>query len=243
MKYMGSKNRIAKYLLPIMLKEKTNKMTWVEPFVGGANMIDKVNGKRIGADVNKYLIKALCLIRDEPNRIPRNNQEYTEEMFNMAKNGDLKNPVDCFAMFQYTFGSKFKDGWAKNKRGTDYVKECVKNVLIQSKKIQNVEFIHSSYKNLQIPKNSLIYCDPPYSNTTKYHNDFNHLEFWNWCRIKTKQGHKVFISEYNAPKDFRCVWQQQIKNNLNSNNNNRNAIERLFVHELQYNKHTWKLEL
>jgi DNA adenine methylase len=41
MKYMGSKNRIAKYILPIMLKERGQRI-WVEPFVGGANMIDKV---------------------------------------------------------------------------------------------------------------------------------------------------------------------------------------------------------
>lgn len=36
MKYMGSKNRIAKYILPIMLREAESKEidTWVEPFVG-----------------------------------------------------------------------------------------------------------------------------------------------------------------------------------------------------------------
>lgn len=55
MKYMGSKSRIAKEILPIMLKERGER-TWVEPFVGGANMIDKVEGKRIGADLNYYLI-------------------------------------------------------------------------------------------------------------------------------------------------------------------------------------------
>jgi DNA adenine methylase len=41
---MGSKQRIAKYILPIMLDEarKNNIKTWVEPFLGGANVIDKV---------------------------------------------------------------------------------------------------------------------------------------------------------------------------------------------------------
>ena len=34
MKYLGSKARIAKYILPIMLKGNENK-TWVEPFFGG----------------------------------------------------------------------------------------------------------------------------------------------------------------------------------------------------------------
>ena len=37
MKYMGSKNRIAKAILPIMLQEADRRgiTTWVEPFVGG----------------------------------------------------------------------------------------------------------------------------------------------------------------------------------------------------------------
>ena len=56
MKYMGSKNRIAKHILPIMLAERKEGQFWVEPFVGGANMIDKVDGNRIGADFNEYLI-------------------------------------------------------------------------------------------------------------------------------------------------------------------------------------------
>jgi len=57
MKYMGSKNRIAKHILPIMLKDRKEGQFWVEPFVGGANMIEKGNEKRIGHDFNKDLIK------------------------------------------------------------------------------------------------------------------------------------------------------------------------------------------
>ena len=55
MKYMGSKNRIAKEILPIMLKEREER-TWVEPFVGGANIIDKVQGNRIGNDNQEMLL-------------------------------------------------------------------------------------------------------------------------------------------------------------------------------------------
>ena len=50
---MGSKNRIANEIIPIMKKERGER-TWVEPFVGGANIIDKVDGKRIGNDNQKY---------------------------------------------------------------------------------------------------------------------------------------------------------------------------------------------
>ena len=53
---MGSKNRIAKHLIPIMIAEadKCGVTTWVEPFLGGANLIDKVptRFKRVGYDIN-----------------------------------------------------------------------------------------------------------------------------------------------------------------------------------------------
>ena len=45
MKYMGSKSRIAKDIVPIIQKciDDNNIETYVEPFVGGANVIDKIN--------------------------------------------------------------------------------------------------------------------------------------------------------------------------------------------------------
>ena len=55
MKYIGSNNRFAKELLPIILKDRTSEQWYVEPMVGGANMIDKVDGNRLGSDFNEYL--------------------------------------------------------------------------------------------------------------------------------------------------------------------------------------------
>ena len=47
MKYMGSKNRIAKYILPIILKDRLEGQWYVEPFCGGCNI--NVFGRK-----NKY---------------------------------------------------------------------------------------------------------------------------------------------------------------------------------------------
>ena len=79
MKYMGSKNRIAKHLIPLMVAEadKYNITAWVEPFVGGANLIDKVPNsfKRIGYDINEHVIMALVDIRDNVNKLPESVSE------------------------------------------------------------------------------------------------------------------------------------------------------------------------
>lgn len=45
MKYMGSKSRIAKYIVPIIQSyiDNNNIKKYFEPFLGGANVIDKIN--------------------------------------------------------------------------------------------------------------------------------------------------------------------------------------------------------
>jgi DNA adenine methylase len=49
---MGSKNRISKHLLPILTKHLKEDTYYVEPFVGGCNMIDKVDHPlRIGVSL------------------------------------------------------------------------------------------------------------------------------------------------------------------------------------------------
>ena len=57
MKYMGSKARFTKEILPIILKERKPEQWYVEPFVGGMNVICEVGGKRIANDNNYYLIE------------------------------------------------------------------------------------------------------------------------------------------------------------------------------------------
>ena len=44
MKYLGSKAKLAKYIVPILQNYiyKNNIKTYIEPFVGGFNIIDKI---------------------------------------------------------------------------------------------------------------------------------------------------------------------------------------------------------
>lgn len=64
MVYMGSKNRLAKELIPIITADLEEGMWYVEPFVGGCNMIDKVQHPlKLGADSNEYLIALLQYVQ------------------------------------------------------------------------------------------------------------------------------------------------------------------------------------
>ena len=231
---MGSKNRIAKEILPIMLEKRENR-TWVEPFVGGANMIDKVEGKRIGADINEYLIKALRIIRDDPNTIP---DLITEDDYKKAKTEMRLDGMTGFIGFAMSFGGKWFGGYRRDVAGSKGDIENMKtqtrrskqNAIEQSKKLKGVGFVCSKYNELDIPPKSLIYCDPPYEGTTAYKDGFNHTEFWDWCRQKAKEGHIIFVSEYNAPNDFKCVWEKTIVSSLTKDTGSKVATERLFLY-------------
>lgn len=239
MKYMGSKARIAKHILPIILKDRKEGQWYVEPFVGGANMIDKVDGNRIGADINPYLIAILkhC----EQQKSGELADTISEDEYNHIKNNkDKYSLVDvAHCGFNATFGAKWFGGYARPRKGTGYDRDviCGKNSLVkQMPLLRGVRFVNTTYQALEIPAQSIIYCDPPYANTTKYKGDFDHEKFWQWCREKCNEGHQVFVSEYNAPDDFVCVWQQELNVSVARNGKHKKAIEKLFAHESQVKK-------
>ena len=226
---MGSKNRIAKHLLPIML-ENRNGRTWIEPFVGGANMIDKVEGKRIGSDFNEYVISLFTGMQN--GFIPPN--EVNEEEYKQARLNRVVTPLVSFIGFGCSYSGKWFGGYARGNTSKgqprNYCLESKKNILKQAGNLKGVQFIHSRYQDLEIPPNSLIYCDPPYEGTTKYKDGFSHTEFWEWCRQKTKEGHQVFISEYNAPKDFKSIYSKEVNSSLTKDTGSKKANEQLFVY-------------
>ena len=75
--------------------------------------------------------------------------------------------------------------------------------------------------------NSVIYCDPPYQSTIGYESGFDHQKFWNWVRMMSK-SHHVYVSEYSAPSDFKCVWRKAVKEQVGKNINQK--VEKLFVY-------------
>ena len=231
MKFMGSKNRISKYILSIILKDRKPDQYFIDCFVGGGNLIDKVQGNRIGLDNNKYLIALLEKIKNDPNNLPIiEKEEYHNIKNNMNHYQDW---LVGWCAICHSYNGKWFGGFAgeittiiNTKR--DYRIEAKKNAIKQSPDLQGIKLINCSYDELEIPKNSIIYADPPYFGATKYKDDFNHQKFWEWCR-EISNKHQLFISEYNAPDDFKCIWQKEINSSLDKNTGSKKGIEKLFI--------------
>jgi len=231
MVYVGSKNRISKYLVPIIQSIIDNKkiQTYVEPFVGGANIIDKINcSSRIGYDLHEGLISIYQGVQN--NFIPP--LHITEDMYKQAKEGLIKDPLRSYIGFQGSYATKWWGGYARGFKADkvtprDIYNERTRNFMKQIPKLKNIVFEVKNYQDI-IVKDSLIYCDPPYANTTKYRDSFNHQIFWGWVR-KQSQENVVLVSEFIAPDDFKIIWEKERVCSLDKNTGSLKKIERLFT--------------
>lgn len=236
MKYMGSKARYTKEILPIILKDRKPEQWYVEPFAGGMNAICEVQGNRIANDIHYYLIQMWRELVGGwiPKKITK--EEYSEVRANKSKYPAY---FVGWVGFNCSYCGKWFGGFADdyksriNKNGIlqNYQLEAINNVAKQVEKMKGVVFQNKPYYELELPPNSIVYCDPPYEGTTKYANDFDHNLFWNWVRDISKQGHIVYVSEYNAPDDFECVWKKETNSQLSANGKiggNKASVEKLF---------------
>lgn len=242
MKYMGSKASIAKYILPFIHNYifLNNIDTYIEPFIGGANMIDKVQCKhKIGSDINKHLVALLKHVQNTTDDLP---EDVTYELYQDVKYNQDKYPdwyvgaVEFLAGFNGRgFGGGFgKPTWEEKPDGTkiyrNYYKEAKQNLIEQSTLLKDIEISQCSYEYYSNIKGALIYCDPPYKDTKHYDRKlgFDHDKFWQWVRDMS-ENNIVLVSEEQAPSDFDILWEQEVNRTIWADNKS-TSIEKLFIY-------------
>lgn len=170
-------------------------------------------------------------------------QEVSKEHYNEVKQSYKNNDgkfddwyIGAIGFLSSYNGRFFDGGYAgitKTKIGTirNYYDEAKRNLLKQIEFLNGVNFSCGDYKDTCSNfTNCLIYCDPPYRNTTKYYSDigFNHDEFWDWVR-KMSKNNIVVVSEEQAPDDFLSIWSMEIKRTID-NKSSSSVSENLFVY-------------
>lgn len=86
------------------------------------------------------------------------------------------------------------------------------------------------YAKVEIPNDSVIYCDIPYEGTDGYlekdSGGFDYERFYDWCEHQTQP---VFISSYQMPDDrFDCIEEFSHRSTLSATANNL-VTERIYV--------------
>lgn len=250
MRYLGGKSRISKEISEVINAtsrwkdpdSKTNSTNdtitqnryenFVSLFCGACSVESKISGfkRKILNDSHYYLIEMFKALQQDyqfPSIV-------SEEEYQYIKKHKEENPaLTGFVGFGCSFGGKWFGGYARNGRNDNYARQSLNSLMKDKLGLMDAEFVCKDYRAVEIPEYSVIYCDPPYKNTTGYSRDkFDTNEFWNYVRQLANHGHKVFVSEQTAPDDIKCVWEKPVRRILDSNSNNRFFItEKLFYLE------------
>ena len=228
MKYVGSKNRLAKHILPLILEGRTTE-TYVEPFAGGMNLIQHVSGDRIANDINSYVVEMFHALVYEDWQPPQN---MSEQQYNHIKQNmnTYSKPYVGFVGIGCSYSGKWFGGYARGNRpdGTprNSCRESYNNVMKQKDKLKGVQFFSVDYQELDICEGSIVYCDIPYKNSVRYKDKFDHNKFWTWAK-ENRNKYKIFVSEYDAPDWCNCVWQKEVSVTVDARTTKHNT-ERLF---------------
>ena len=233
MKYLGGKYRQGKEIAQVLKEygEKHKIKKYIESFCGALGvairMVDDYNVHI--SDNHKDLIMLWKEVKVGKFKYPKTVSERT---YNRFKKSNEPSAMRAFIGFGCSFGGKWFSSFAED-YNTNRISICngtvsgLKKTTNKIKKIKKIK--HQSYEKWK-PVNCLIYCDPPYQNTTQYNtdSDFNHYEFWNKVRECSKNN-IVIVSEYTAPKDFKCIWKKSKNFNYTYKISKKKYIEKLFI--------------
>lgn len=247
MKYMGSKSRITKYIVPIIQKciDDNDLKYYIEPFVGGANVIDKIICQnKSGSDKNEYLIALLDYVArggELLSNVPRELYNDVRTAYN-SRSDTFSKVVTANVGFLASYNGRWFDGgyaqagYEKTKYGEryrDYYQESKRNLEQQAKDLVGINFSCYDYRDIPITttSNNMIYCDPPYANTKQFANshNFDFDEFWKTMRQWSKDNY-VLVSELAAPDDFVCIWKKPVSRSIKATDKGK-AVEKLFTYK------------
>ncbi len=228
MRYQGGKGRQSDSIVELLNSIRQPKQVYLEPFLGSAIIFSKMSLPKIGGDIHEDLVMLMNHIKngkDLPDII-------TEDEYNHYRYAvDEPSALRGYIGFGCSFGGKWFGGYAKGNQYNgvirSYSQECKRSLLKIRESLLGSVMLNVDYTYWN-PKNCLIYCDPPYRNTTEYRDsNFDSDLFWKtmreWSKLNT-----VVISELSAPSDFIPVLRFPKTKGIRMSGDNR-YIESLFM--------------
>ena len=156
MKYVGSKNRLSKQIAPIIQRYVIEKMIhkgngYWEPFVGGANMIDKIRCyRKCGSDTHPYLIALLKHVQQTTDDLP---DTITEDEYNAVKAHPSNYPDWYVGLVGFcSFGGKWWGGYPRSFKNDGVTPRDMPNEIIRNLKKQAPNLKKSNSSVMTMPK-------------------------------------------------------------------------------------------
>lgn len=233
MRYLGGKTRNAKELTKVLNEYRKPNQLYFEPFAGGLSIATKMKSPMVLNDIHPALIKLYKSIQDNTFIYPQ--KFLTKHDYELCKSKmNLDNPMTAFIGFGLSYAGKWFGGYDTYYDNRDQVGKTTTMCINSLKKkfatnVKDAIFENKNYLEFS-PKDMLIYCDPPYKNTTDYDfiGEFDTNEFWDTIR-KWSKDNIVIISEFAAPKDFEEIFSKDYK--VQMCKDQQKVVEKLFIYK------------
>jgi DNA adenine methylase len=259
MVYLGAKTKLWDSLKPVILEHVEEATFYWEPFAGGMNCITHVPNtlQRIASDIDIFVIRlwqglkrgwvppyTICS-REEYARCRFINNEIARGLLDPSSVEE--HDLFLIACWRYlaSFSARPYEGW-NGLQARDYYTELRNNLMkhfARSNDLQSIYMLSGDYRSisntlltwyrfgLNKARRGIIYCDIPYYQTKPYKNyeSFDHVSFWQWAREVRNMGHWLYISEYQVPEDFTCVWTKQHTIGMQTTGEKHVATECLYI--------------
>lgn len=242
MTYLGGKARCAEEIARIINAQPHDpRAAFVSPFCGSGaveSLVKGFNKKRL-SNFNRYtvaMLKEAAAGRIYPDEVPESEYERLKSEVRSGMCGDVA--LAGFVGFGCTFGGAFYAGYARDPSGRrKYAAAASRSMKKTGELLRGAEIFRSDYRTARIGYWDVVYCDPPYKGTSGFRctPPFDSEAFWTWARI-TSLSNLVFISETEAPEDFACVWEKEIRAHAFSGDRNKMRTEKLFIYKKRLDK-------
>ena len=230
MRFQGGKSRYAKQIVELM--EPGKYPYYVEPFLGGGWVASEVarvfKRPMFLSDAHPDLMYMWSALQQ--GWVPP--EIVTEEDYAWHKDDPGPSAMRGFVGFGCSFGGKFFGGYAREGSGSSRNFALMTKNSLEKKRhmLKCATLSCHSYEDAFVLEDSLVYCDPPYQGTTGYKTGkFDHEKFWEWVRMLSYNGATVYVSEYQAPEDFKVVAEFGHFDSLKKTDEQRDVrVERVF---------------
>lgn len=215
MNYMGGKFRQGPVIVNYINEVIQPDQWYVEPFCGALWVPSRLDHpKMILSDISEALVNLWKFLQANPNfDLPDHVSE--EEYTAIKKVRDPKDWRTAYYGYGLSFGARYFATFVKDEKDETRTPRA-KTLKDSTNRKRNhvfakgreVKIFNKSYKDLDIPPNSVVYCDPPYANREKVHDfddEFNSEEFWDFVRKLVEEEHIVLVTEFEAPDDFSVL--------------------------------------
>lgn len=207
MRYLGGKSRIAGKIAPYLLRHDHH--TYVEPFVGGIAMSERVVShfdKAYLSDIQPDVIMLYKGLQDGTFTPPA---EVTREQWNELRHAE-PSALRALAGYGTSFGGMWFSGYATDKDNTNYARQAANSLArAQARGVfdDHVSFSCRSFFDIDpadYAPGAVAYCDPPYAGRTAYNavDAFDSSAAWERYAAWADSGLHVYVSEYDGPSEL-----------------------------------------